>query len=174
MVFSKPAFRKEEETEWEKANDAGKELLLLEPWFEEMLREGVAYYSRPKYSVDLTPKKMETVKQADPATLGVVINDPFERYKEVDDKEGLIGTPQDAKEVIQWAEQNPCKVAALQSKLPEGYLSSKFRFYRRLHLWMEKTAQKICEYQEAKEVAKVCGCWGDEHFSFRDFIGNHH
>ena len=37
---------------------------------------------------------------------------------------------------------------------------------------MEKTLQKICEYEEAKEAAKVCGCWGDERFSFGDFIGH--
>jgi hypothetical protein len=35
---------------------------------------------------------------------------------------------------------------------------------------MEKTVDKIVEYEEAKEAAKICGYWHENRFSFGDFV----
>jgi hypothetical protein len=35
---------------------------------------------------------------------------------------------------------------------------------------MEKTVENIAEYEDAKEAAKICGCWHENRFSFGDFV----
>ena len=42
-----------------------------------------------------------------------------------------------------------------------------------MHFWMEKTAEKIAEYQRAKEEAKMYPYWYHDqcsHFSFTDYM----
>lgn len=172
MVFSIPNFEKDEEKNWNKADDAGK-LLFLEQWFQEMLGEGSKYYdsfTTVHYLVNLTKKKMEIVK-AEAFNLGLTIKDPFEEHYDDEDNEDNIGMAHDAKKVVIWADKNPGKVQKLYTKVPGSYFFSKFRFFRRIHFWMEKTVEKIGEYKQAKEKAKLCNYWDHaEHFSFEDYI----
>jgi hypothetical protein len=77
--------------------------------------------------------------------------------------------------VVKWANDNTNKIQALKSNPLDSYLFSKFFFFRRMQFWMEKTAEKIGEYQEAKEEAKICGYWNPEEslsFTFQDYMEN--
>ena len=167
-MFSKPGFLREEQSQWNRSNDARK-ALFRQQWLQVMLREGVDHYQ-----VNITKKKLKIVKAEQDGSLDVLIKDLFEGGDDEDYEydDGPIGAPQDAEEVVFWANRYHKHVQLIHSEDDGGYLSTKFRFFRRLHFWMKKTAEKISEYENAKEAARVCGYF--ERFTFSDFVQDPH
>jgi hypothetical protein len=163
-----PSFRHSEEQIWQGADDLGKPWCLRR-WRTEMLAEASAHYSREmRVDVHITMKKVQLVVGKLPATL-----DPFL----VDGQEDLVDEPidlsRDARLVVLWAQQFPRKLKAIKSRHPRSYCPSKFRFFRRLHFRMEKTAEYILRYRQAKEEAQVLGYFEvgyNENFSFAHFV----
>lgn len=178
MVFSIPSFTPEERKQWKEGENDTHKQIMYNQWFNEMLREGSVHYDLPTsipYFVGLTPKKMEIVK-AKALTRGqVTIKNPFYIDMEEDDDQGPINIVEDAKEVVEWAEKNTVKAGKLYSRVRGSYFYNKFTFFRRMHFWMEKTVEKIHEYEQAKKKAKDCSYWNldeDSRFSFREFVEN--
>ena len=165
MTFSKPSFLKKEQTQWGVADLNGKKEL-RQLWSQQMLKEASKHCSlSTQHSVNLTLKKMKTVKAAR----------AFDWKHDEDLTSRPVHPSTDASAVVKWANDNASKAEALQSSEETGYLSSKFRLFRSLHFWMETTVRKIWEYEEAKEASKMCGYWDcDEsgRFSFDDFVGS--
>jgi hypothetical protein len=172
MVFPKLTFAEEEGTAWALADHAGKNVF-SERWFGEMVKEGAKYHETPltiHYHTNLNRRKMEIVIRGDEGD----IKDPFVAYDEGNIDEGTVDASKDAKAVVSWAKANRKKknnVDRLRvSRDCQGYFRTKFRFFRRMHYWMEKTVEKIAEYEDAKEAAKICGYWHENRFSFGDFV----
>jgi hypothetical protein len=174
MVFPKLTFTVEEGTAWALADHAGKNVF-SERWFGEMVKEGAKYHETPlsiHYHTNLNRRKMEIVIRGDEGD-PPEIKDPFVAYDEGDFDEGPVEYDKDAKAVVSWANANKKKknIDRLRVSISyQGYFRTKFRFFRRIHYWMEKTVDKIVEYEEAKENAKICGYWHENRFSFGDFV----
>lgn len=177
MVFPVLLFDQVERRLW-KANNEGRDSLVTK-WFQEMLLEGSVYYGNTSnttwYDVRLTKKKMYQV-MAETSDLGILIKDPFERYQN-GDVEGAISAMSDARAVLKWASTHPDTVEKLYRRNQGGYFFSKFRFFKRMHRWMEKTVHFIISYEEAKDLAKQHGYWNCEaveypHFSFEEYISH--
>jgi hypothetical protein len=170
MVFPKLTFAEEEGTAWALADHAG-ENVFRERWFGEMVKEGAKWHETPLSThchTNLNPRKMETVRGAEGDS---ETKDPFAACETGDIDEGPVNASKDAKAVVSWAAQHNNVDGLRVSSSCQGHFRTKFRFFRRIHFWMEKTVEKIAEHEDAKEAAKMCGHWDDENrFSFGDFV----
>jgi hypothetical protein len=168
MAFLGPSFRREERAIWRGADDLGKKWCFGQ-WRTQILADASVWYSRKmRDRIHLTNYKVDLVMAQQPPTL-----DPFE----VDGQEDLVNEPidvsRDAELVVLWSEHHSRSLTSIKSHRPMSYFSSKFRFYRRMHFRIEKTAECILKFRQAKEDARVLGYFDvgfTEPFSFAEFV----
>jgi hypothetical protein len=141
-----------EQKQWPTATLVTKRAI-MEEWFNSMKTEGREGYG-------LMEERMEFVLEINELT------SPFDGWDG-----SLIGPigEEDAVEVQNWARANPLRVRAVLSRPPHTYAPTKFRFFRRMHLWMQMTADASSRYEEAQAAA---GEITEIAFSFEDFVNS--